>query len=561
MIGLNGMSLRNGRRLIKKINHKFGKINLRKFIVFSFIGVLLLSLAAVSLQPIPVLASGGLSTTIKSIIISLVASLGLSPSSASFSNALENNAVMNRSIETIAEGTTTAADIDNALTSMGVDVTNITDILSNSADDVYNVVSNAPAGTDTSAFTGLGAATAGQNIAASAQHAAETGEVGAAIGGSAVGLFNGLGWAMPIIWGNQVRSTACERLEKLMSNGLSYNTGDEIISHLYPGGGSASIEYIQPVSGTKRQIYTYNDYAIPVYYSDSNTYRIMPMPNKGDNACIMYTATIDSQNKVTWQRTYTNTNSSLGTIDSNKSIVGKFYTFLNSNALNAAFNNGWTPDENISPDIIGENGNQKGTWNIDNNQNIFNFPDIKPTFNINNNQYISPIDWDDFKKWQSTARTNTENGDTGSETQGDDFINMLRDYINHWDGTIPQPTLSPIFNPDAVTRPDIPLTTQYDKPENDLEQRDEVINGMGTMDLRNVFPFCIPWDLLAMMQKFDVGREAPHLQFNLNLGLAGNYNIDIDFSAWDEVAMILRAMELIVFIVGLALASRKLVGS
>ena len=59
---------------------------------------------------------------------------------------------------------------------------------------------------------------------------------------------------------------------------------------------------------------------------------------------------------------------------------------------------------------------------------------------------------------------------------------------------------------------------------------------------------------------FDTGenRKAPHIHFVFP---GTNWTIDVDMSVFDDVAGILRVLELILFIVGLAVATRKLIGA
>ena len=78
------------------------------------------------------------------------------------------------------------------------------------------------------------------------------------------------------------------------------------------------------------------------------------------------------------------------------------------------------------------------------------------------------------------------------------------------------------------------------KADNTPEQEDQNIESMGTVDLRDIFPFCIPFDIAAVFTHFTAEREAPHLQFTIDLGPAGSYDIDIDFSDWDDIAALLR---------------------
>lgn len=79
-------------------------------------------------------------------------------------------------------------------------------------------------------------------------------------------------------------------------------------------------------------------------------------------------------------------------------------------------------------------------------------------------------------------------------------------------------------------------------------------------DLTAIFPFCIPFDLFALIEKFDVQPETPRIQISLPLpGLDETLDLDLDLAPFETVAVILRSMELIAFIIGLALVTRNLI--
>lgn len=79
-------------------------------------------------------------------------------------------------------------------------------------------------------------------------------------------------------------------------------------------------------------------------------------------------------------------------------------------------------------------------------------------------------------------------------------------------------------------------------------------------DLTAIFPFCIPFDLFALIEKFDVQPQTPRILVSLPLpGVGETLDLDLDLSPFETVAVILRSMELIAFIVGLALVTRNLI--
>ena len=81
-----------------------------------------------------------------------------------------------------------------------------------------------------------------------------------------------------------------------------------------------------------------------------------------------------------------------------------------------------------------------------------------------------------------------------------------------------------------------------------------------TFDLRELFPFCIPFDIYHLLQKFNADPVAPHVQLPFVIESIGfSYMLDLDFSAFDPVAQVMRTVEFIVFAIGLAWATSKVI--
>ena len=91
------------------------------------------------------------------------------------------------------------------------------------------------------------------------------------------------------------------------------------------------------------------------------------------------------------------------------------------------------------------------------------------------------------------------------------------------------------------------------------EAAEQALNGL-QFDLTKIFPFCIPFDIVHIIQKFDVPRQIPHIQISLPLpGVGETLDLDLDLTPFDGVATVLRTMELIAFVVGLAMVTRSLI--
>lgn len=174
---------------------------------------------------------------------------------------------------------------------------------------------------------------------------------------------------------------------------------------------------------------------------------------------------------------------------------------------------------------------------------------------------IYPIDQNDYINFMDEANQNTEDGNTEDNAPLlEEFLFPYIDNVpqapedNPWEDDIEAP-VSPNkpFNPSQPSLPEAPELTQ--------EQIDASLAGT-TPDLTGIFPFCIPWDIYAIFEEFRAGRKAPYIEWTLESDLFGfSYTFELDMSIFDDVAALLRLLELIAFIIGLAVATRKLIGA
>lgn len=78
------------------------------------------------------------------------------------------------------------------------------------------------------------------------------------------------------------------------------------------------------------------------------------------------------------------------------------------------------------------------------------------------------------------------------------------------------------------------------------------------LDLTQLFPFCIPFDLYEFISLLAAEPRAPVFNWVISVPQLGiNYPISVDFSAWDSVAQLFRTLELLAFIIGLAMITRN----
>lgn len=148
---------------------------------------------------------------------------------------------------------------------------------------------------------------------------------------------------------------------------------------------------------------------------------------------------------------------------------------------------------------------------------------------------------DEFKKYLEDLK-NTSNDDDRQKII-DDFIKTI---------TTPSETPTPDPKPDPSNPTPTPNPDTPDNPDSD--------NDFSVRDLRLVFPFCIPFDLVDCFRLFNSEPETPRVQFPVHFGIVDkDYTFDIDLKDFNNVALVCRSMFLILYIVGLVLATRSLI--
>lgn len=117
----------------------------------------------------------------------------------------------------------------------------------------------------------------------------------------------------------------------------------------------------------------------------------------------------------------------------------------------------------------------------------------------------------------------------------------------------PPSILDPSIPP--ITPPDVPPVVN---PNPDVTAPEDVQPYI--VRLGDVFPFCIPFDIYHMVTLFAAEPEAPHAKWEFSLPFTGGtYEVEWDLREWDEVAALCRKLELILFCVGLAVVTSKLI--
>lgn len=125
----------------------------------------------------------------------------------------------------------------------------------------------------------------------------------------------------------------------------------------------------------------------------------------------------------------------------------------------------------------------------------------------------------------------------------------------------PQPTTKPDVNPTLAPNPTSSPTGAPEDPTPEEEASPY------KADLREIFPFCIPFDLIHLLKVFDAEPEAPVFKFPLDLELDNpwtgekvvdyHHEFEFDFSDYEDLIKLLRIIQIVAFITGLMMITRQ----
>lgn len=524
----------------------------KKYISFLIVGIMVFVTLTGAVLSAPVcvyaLSLSGLRGTIASLIISLLLQTGVAPTNQSWLNQLNNAYGVESSIGTIEDMIS-----NGLLTESGGSLidTGLSQAIQNESawndlglDDIFSTTVN-----DSGVLAGSGAV----NLANQAINLGTGGTIGAFAGAAVIGV--GIG-----VLANHVR----DYVSTIVKFGfpLSLKEKQNILNNIPTGYDKAY--YVIRQNGNKEYIniafvnnttncsaYYYNNYGgfTSMYYNNNNVDNSTKLINQYTNSTLDTNSTTTSSGGFSYTGNNNNGNILVAT-----NINPIFQTQTDMNNYINAYKNGGNNGSGLthSPDLIGTDGNL--TYNYDDNEpnNIGNI--------VPDGHDMYPVDMDDYQDFVDQANDNTENGDITSE-QGQ----TINDFVDpYFVDTSNQPIIPD--NPNEVpTYPERPVVpdqpTIPDKTDVTNEDIQQSLEGATTIDLRSVFPFCIPWDIYNLILIFDTGedREAPHITFTFPFN--ENWVVDVDLAEYNSVAAILRLLELIVFIVGLMVATRSLIGA
>ena len=414
-------------------------------------------------------------------------------------------------------------------------------------------------------------AAAGGGIAASGA-ATLAGSLGGVASTGVLSLFGGVTAAY---WGGIAIGTLINHLTgaygKNISNGLKVDSPLEILNNIPNGNDIAFFTY----SASNYMIYAYGPNGVYCSYVDNND-KYLAFCNLSDSVTpntlkeynilthVTYTTNYNVRPRSFIDITYTNSN--------NNPIINTANNFSSKSSFLEEFNK-WldgtsTPKRPNSPDVIGPDGNQQGNYDSDSGQ--YQVPDMKPQVDpgVQSGKPLTLQDWLNFANSVSNNNSNT-NPLPDNKALFDDLINAIKKAIpNPNPNPDPDPDPDPYHPPTPTPVPDPdygdPNPDQPDfESETDIPDPVDTGNPWVTPDLLDKFPFCIPKDMIDMVKGFkSADRTAPHISWNFKSPVGHvDYTFNLDLEDFEDVATLLRALELAAFIVGLAFATRYLIGA
>ena len=511
----------------------------KKCISFFLVGILVFVTLAGAVLSAPVcvyaLSLGGLQGTIASLIISLILQTGVAPTNQNFINAINSSYGVESSIGTIEDmisnGLLTESGGSLIDTGLSQAIQNESVWTDYGLNEIFQTTIN-----DSGVVAGSGAV----NLANQAINLGTGGTIGAFAGATAIGV--GVG-----VLANHVR----EYVSNLVKYGfpMDFKTKQNLLNNIPSGYGKAyyvireygGIEYthIQYVaSGIQCSGYYYNNKG-GIYSTlyDSNgiintqRYILTYMNNTQNGDAIISSSTAGPSFNGTTGNVL---------IDTNINPVFPNNNDLNTYIANYSNNSNQGSGDTFSPDLIGTDGNL--TYNNDDGQpnNIGNI--------VPDGYDMTPVDMSDYQNYIDQANDNTDNNDIGEETQGQDFS----DFVNPYMQEIPQEPIVP-DDPVGPEQPDLPV-----KPTPSPEDIESNLVLTPDENLKDKFPFCIPFDIYDLITGLVAEREAPVITCPVDV--SGN-TVTVDLSEFDSVAELLRLLELVLFIIGLAVSTRYLIGA
>ena len=119
-------------------------------------------------------------------------------------------------------------------------------------------------------------------------------------------------------------------------------------------------------------------------------------------------------------------------------------------------------------------------------------------------------------------------------------------------GIIPSELIDELTKLVEQSKTDTPDTPNNPDTDDDRTKRHDA-------DWKNVFPFCVPFDLIEFLGVLAAEPVAPAFDWRFYAPNVVDYTMHIDLSSFDDVARICRTLELLAFCIGLILITRNII--
>ncbi len=141
-------------------------------------------------------------------------------------------------------------------------------------------------------------------------------------------------------------------------------------------------------------------------------------------------------------------------------------------------------------------------------------------------------------------------GDAEGALDPDTDIDPARDPV-----IFPDPSIKPKPDPDPGTDPDPkPDPDPEPAPLPDMDAADYKV------ELSGIFPFCIPFDFIALLRTLDAEPRAPCFTFPVVIpALSYREDVKLDLAVFDDVANVIRLCEKVSFILFLMFVTSKVI--
>lgn len=205
-------------------------------------------------------------------------------------------------------------------------------------------------------------------------------------------------------------------------------------------------------------------------------------------------------------------------------------------------------------------------------ENIWVHPDLQETYQNNGKleypqQAPQPLQYPSAENLADLAKKlNPEINPDYSPEIAPNYVQELIQKLQKDPSVNPDPNPNPNPNPNPDPNPN-PNPNPNPDPDNPETPTPEEEASPYKADLREIFPFCIPFDLIHLLKVFEADAEAPVFEFPLDIELDNpwtgkkvvdyHHTFELDMSDYEPVVKILRIFQVVFFIIALMLITRQ----